>query len=187
MPDAGTNAPPALATSTASPMVQCARVDHSEIELNRFADMYRTEYPRLVAVAAALTGDRDGAQDLAQDTLVKALIRWERVSTLDSPGAWCQHVIINACRSRLRRRVTELRFLASLRRSDAIVAAPSPDTLAFWEAVRKLPTRPRTVVALYFAADLSSVQIAALLGIPEGTVRTDLTAARRVVMRELRN
>ena len=40
-------------------MVQCGRVDHSEIALNRFDDMYRTEYPRLVAVAAALTGDRD--------------------------------------------------------------------------------------------------------------------------------
>jgi DNA-directed RNA polymerase specialized sigma24 family protein len=41
------------------------------------------------------------------------------------------------------------------------------------------------VVALHFGADLSSVQIAEVLGIPEGTVRSDLATARRVVMAAL--
>ena len=77
-----------------------------------FDAVYRREYPGLIAVAAALTGDRDGAQDLVQDTMVKAFIRWDRVSHLDRPGAWCHHVLVNACRSRLRRRATEWRYLS---------------------------------------------------------------------------
>lgn len=150
-----------------------------------FDAVYRREYPGLIAVAAALTGDRDGAQDLVQDTMVKAFVRWDRVSQLDRPGAWCHHVLVNVCRSRLRRRATEWRYLSRLRRNEPTTPEPSPDTLAFWTVVRTLPSRPRAVVALYFAADLSSVQIAEVLGVPEGTVRSDLVVARRVVMNAL--
>jgi len=150
-----------------------------------FDAVYRREYPGLIAVAAALTGDRDGAQDLVQDTMVKAFIRWDRVSHLDRPGAWCHHVLVNACRSRLRRRATEWRYLSRLRRDEPTSPAPSADTVAFWTVVRTLPSRPRAVVALYFGADLSSVQVAEVLGVPEGTVRSDLAVARRLVMNAL--
>ena len=150
-----------------------------------FDAVYRHEYPALIAVAGALTGDRDGAQDLVQDTMVKAFVRWDRVSLLERPGAWCHHVLVNACRSRLRRRTTERRHLARLRRAEPTSPGPSAETVAFWTVVRTLPFRPRTVVALYFGADLSSVQIAEVLGIPEGTVRSDLAAARRVVISAL--
>jgi RNA polymerase sigma-70 factor (ECF subfamily) len=151
-----------------------------------FDDIYRLEYPGLVAVATAMTGDRDGAQDLVQDTMVRAFINWTKVSRLERPGAWCHHVLLNVCRSRLRRRATELRF-ASRHRHVTQTPEPTPDTVAFWTAVRTLPSRPRAVVALYFAGDLTSIQIGAILGIPEGTVRSDLAAARPIVMNALRS
>lgn len=151
-----------------------------------FETVYRSEYPGLVAVAAAITGDRDSAPDLVQDTMVKAFVRWNRIAAMERPGAWCHHVLVNACRSRLRRRATERRFLAVFSRREPVTAPPSDDVIAFWDLVRTLPERHRTVVALYFAGGMTSVEIAEVLGVPEGTVRSDLSVARRVVMRSLR-
>ena len=113
-----------------------------------FDAVYAREYPGLIAVAAALTGDRDGAQDLVQDTMVKAFLRWERVSPLDRPGAWCHHVLVIACRSRMRRRATEWRHLSRLRRVERTSPEPSATTVAFWTVVWTLPSRHRAVVAL---------------------------------------
>lgn len=152
-----------------------------------FESVYRSEYPGLIAVAAALTGDRDGANDLVQDTMVKAFVRWERVSRMERPGAWCHHVLVNACRSRLRRRRTERAYLASIGSDVVQSPGPSADVIAFWQVVRTLPIRPRTVVALYFGAGLTSVEISEALGVPEGTVRSDLMTARRLVVRALRD
>jgi RNA polymerase sigma factor (sigma-70 family) len=146
-----------------------------------FEDLYRIEYPALVAVATAMTGSRRDGEDLVQDTMVKAFVQWPRVARLERPGGWCHRVLVNACRSRLRRRRTERRFLERARRDEATVAEPSADVLAFWAAVRTLPDRPRAVVTLYFAGDRSTSEIASILGCPEGTVRSDLSRARVVL------
>jgi RNA polymerase sigma-70 factor (ECF subfamily) len=171
---------------TVEPMVlHCGAVPDPYLT-SGFEDVYRREYPGLIAVASAMTGDRDGAQDLVQDTMVRAWTRWDHVATLARPGAWCHHVLVNVCRSRLRRRTTEWRYLARQRRSEPTTPGPSPDTVAFWAAARTLPARPRSVVALYFAAEFTSAQIGEILGIPEGTVRSDLSIARGVIMNALR-
>ena len=55
---------------------------------------------------------------------------------------------------------------------------PSPEALVFWGAVRRLPVRHQQVVALYYAADLTVDDVARVLTVPAGTVRSDLTRAR---------
>ena len=80
-------------------------------------------------------------------------MRWGRVRGLERPGAWCHHVLVNACRSRLRRRRTEMRYLSRQRRHEPSAPEPSAATIAFWDLVRTLPARPRSVVALYFGAE----------------------------------
>jgi RNA polymerase sigma factor (sigma-70 family) len=150
-----------------------------------FEDLYRVEYPALVGVARAMTGDLRDGEDLVQDTMVKAFIHWGRVGRLERPGAWCHRVLINACRSKLRRRRTEWRYQTRASRDEPVVAGPSPDVLAFWAVVRTLPSRPRMVVALYFAGDRTAAEIASILGCPEGTVYSDLSRARVVLAEHL--
>jgi RNA polymerase sigma-70 factor (ECF subfamily) len=150
-----------------------------------FEPFYRIEYPGLVAVATALTGDLRDGEDLVQDTMVKAFLHWGRLSGWARPGAWCHRVLMNLCRSKWRRQRTEKRYLAQLRPGEHTVDGPSPDIVAFWVAVRMLPTRPRRVVALYYAADRTTAEVAAILGCPEGTVRSDLARAREVLSAEL--
>jgi RNA polymerase sigma-70 factor, ECF subfamily len=143
-----------------------------------FEMLYRREYPGLVAVAEALSGGRRDAEDLVQDTMVRALLSWRRVGSLERPGGWCHRVLLNLCSSWRRRRRTEARWLSRQRVDEPSVGGPSPETVAFWAAVRQLPSRPRTAVALYYGADRSVIEVASILGVPEGTVRSDLTRAR---------
>ena len=151
-----------------------------------FEDVYRREYPGLVAVATALTGALRDGEDAVQDTMVKAFVRWGDVGQLDRPGAWCHRVLLNACRSRWRRRRTELRFWSRLPRDERSTPEPSADVMAFWALVRELPSRPRMSVTLHYAGERTMAEIAAILGVPEGTVRSDIARTRVVITAALR-
>jgi RNA polymerase sigma-70 factor (ECF subfamily) len=150
-----------------------------------FEDFYRREYPALVGVATALVGSLESGEDLVQDTMVKSLVRWRAVQRLDRPGGWAHRVLLNACTSWWRRRRTEAMYMARQRRAEATVEGPSADALNFWAAVRLLPERHRTVMVLHYAGDRSVEEVAAILSIPEGTVRSDLTRARAALATQL--
>jgi RNA polymerase sigma-70 factor, ECF subfamily len=143
-----------------------------------FETFVRDTYPGLVGVATALTGNGHDAQDMVQDTMLKAFTGWGRVQHLDHPAGWAHRVLVNRCVGWWRRRRTEANYLARLRREEAVSAGPSPESVAFWQAVRCLPARHQQVVALYYAADLSVDEVANVLTVPSGTVRSDLTRAR---------
>lgn len=143
-----------------------------------FDTFVRSTYPGLVGVATALTGTVHDAEDLVQDTMLKAFVHWKRVRDYEHPQGWAHRVLVNRCRGWFRRRRTEARFLASLRREASTTAGPSATTVAFWQAVRHLPERHQQVVALYYAADMSVDEVAGVLAVPSGTVRSDLTRAR---------
>jgi RNA polymerase sigma-70 factor (ECF subfamily) len=150
-----------------------------------FEELYRREYPSLVAVARALTGDRYDGEDLVQDTMVKAFVKWDRIQRFQKPGAWCLRVLSHACRDHWRRGRTRARFLARQRPSEPTSAGPGVEFVAFWQAVRGLPERPRLVVTLYYAGDRSIAEVAAIVNVPEGTVKSDLARARAVLMTEM--
>ena len=153
------------------------------VDLGRsFEEFYRAEYPALIGVARAFVGVANG-EDLVQDTMVRSLARWGTVQRLDRPGGWAHRVLLNACTSWFRRRRTEERFFARLRREEPATAGPSEEAVALWAATRQLPDRYRTVIALHYAGDRSVAEVADILGIPEGTVRSDLTRARAALAR----
>jgi RNA polymerase sigma-70 factor (ECF subfamily) len=150
-----------------------------------FEDVYRREYPGLVAVATALTGDVRDGEDVVQDTMVKAFVRWGDVSQLERPGAWCHRVLLHACRSRWRRRRTEARYWGRVRPQERSIADPSAEVMVFWGLVRELPSRPRVAVTLHFAGERTLAEIASILEVPEGTVRSDIARARTVIVAAL--
>jgi RNA polymerase sigma-70 factor, ECF subfamily len=155
------------------------------IDVGSFEDLYRREFPNLVAVARALTGHREASEDLVQDTMVKTFVNWRRVQHFGRLGAWCLRVLTNACTGRWRQQRTAQRYLDRQRRTEPVTPGPSVEFVGFWTAVRRLPERPRLVVTLYYAGDRSIADIASIVRVPEGTVKSDLARARTVLMVEV--
>jgi RNA polymerase sigma-70 factor (ECF subfamily) len=142
-----------------------------------FESFYRREYSKLLAIATALSGSFEDGEDIVQDTLFAALIRWDKVGRLQRPGGWCHRVLLNRCRGWWRRRTVRLRHGALACRPEPL-PGPEPDFIGFWAAVRDLPERPRHVVVLRYIGEHTTTEIAEILDIPHGTVRSDLTRAR---------
>jgi len=174
---------PAPAPAAIALLNRTVNIDDIPLRYADFESMYRREYPAMFSVASALSG-ADG-EDLVHDAMVRALLNWNRVQRLERPGGWCHRVLINLCRSRWRRNRTAANYLARQRRHEPSTPEPSAEAFAFWVAVRELPVRQRTVVALYYAGDHPTAEIALILDVPAGTVRSDLTRARQWLATEL--
>jgi RNA polymerase sigma-70 factor, ECF subfamily len=148
-----------------------------------FEEVYRRELVPISAVAIALTGDRELGADLAHEAMLRAFRDWQRVGAMDRPGAWIRRVVINLARDLHRRRERETRALRRLHRREAAPAA-DPDG-RFWRAVGDLPERQREAVVLRYVEDLPVGEIATVLDVSDGTVKTSLSRARRTLARSL--
>lgn len=145
-----------------------------------FRAFYEAHVDRVMAVAVALTSDRAAAEDVTQEAFARAYREWRRVGEYDQPGAWVRKVAVNLTRSRWRKLRNEARGLAR-------VGAPPPDDppelppadAAVWRAVRRLPHRQATAIALHYVDGLSVAEIADLTGVAEGTTKSDLHRGRK--------
>lgn len=147
---------------------------------------YEREYPRMVALAVAVSGSRLASEDLAQEAMIRAHRHWSRISTYEKPGAWLRRITINLSTSWLRRRQAESRAKARVllgRRQ--ILTVPEPDDVV-WSAVADLPDQQRAAVALFYLEDRSVADIASILGCAEGTAKTHLHRGRQTLSDRLR-
>jgi RNA polymerase sigma-70 factor (sigma-E family) len=152
----------------------------------RFEYFYLQEYPTVVALAYALSGNRTGAEDIAQEAFLRAYRDWDRVGSYEHQAAWVRRVAANLATSGLRRRLVEVRALTRLAgRWEPAVDPLAAHNAEFWAAVRTLPRRQAQAVALYYFQDLSVQQTATVLGCAEGTVKAHLAKARRALARQL--
>lgn len=127
---------------------------------------------RLVGSMVLFCGDRDVAEELAQEALARAIERWSRVSRYASPEAWTYRTAFNLARSRARRRAAER--CANERYAQRSRPAALPDTptaLALRDAVRALPARQREAVVARFYAGMSVDEAADALRCAPGTVK----------------
>jgi RNA polymerase sigma-70 factor (ECF subfamily) len=135
-------------------------------------------------VAHAVLGDPDEADDAAQDGFLSALVKLAQYDQRRPFGPWLMRIVANAATDRRRRR--------TVRRAEPldpslIGGGPRPDTLAVRSelgerlraALGELPLRRRTAVVLFDVEGYSHAEIAGILGIPEGTVRSEVFHGRR--------
>lgn len=142
-----------------------------------FAAYVAARLPALLRFAHALTGNRDDAADLVQDTLLKVGLHWERIRRDDAAGvdAYVRRAIANGRVSRWRRRRGETLVADVPERVAAHVDPLEHEPL--WQALRGLPARQRAVIVLRYYDDLTEAEIAATLGISTGTVKSQASRA----------
>jgi RNA polymerase sigma-70 factor, ECF subfamily len=150
-------------------------------DLSAFSQVMAAEQPRLLAQALAFCGDPDQAQDLVQETMIAA---WKSFSRFDGSCrlfTWLYVILLRQHQRMLgwfSRRLpvaTLAQQLAAARNEPALEpGVGSEDDSVLRAMVEALPQRHREVVRLRFYGEASENEIAAALGISEGTVKSRL-------------
>jgi len=148
-----------------------------------FEALYAAHFTPLTTQLFAYFGDRQEAQDVVQEAFSRAWARWRAVSTYDDPVAWVRRVAWNLATSSVRRARVAAAFRRRYRPEHA--AQPSPDRVALLTALTSLPARQRQAIVLHYLADMRVDEIAALMQVSGGTVKSWLYRARTSLAREL--
>jgi RNA polymerase sigma-70 factor (ECF subfamily) len=169
-----------------------------------FDDLVRRHDARVLRVCHRILGDADAALDAAQETFVRAWRALRQFHGDSRFSTWLTRIAINQCRNELRRRRTvkhtqPLSLDAPAGGTDGsprdAVRAPGPDpyeeargrevSAALSVALAEIDDEAREVLLLRDAEDLSYEEIAEILEVPVGTVRSRLHRARNEVRRRL--
>lgn len=147
-------------------------------EAQHIEEVYLSSRTALTRLAFLLVGNTDEAQDIVQSVFATAAGRW---ASIEDPHAYLRRAVVNRANDVHRR---ALRRVAA-QPVDRHSGPAEPNLDGVWQFVQSLPSAQRAVIVLRYYADLSLVDIAALLGRPASTVRSDLRRALSKLKRYL--
>jgi RNA polymerase sigma-70 factor (sigma-E family) len=133
-----------------------------------FEDFVRARGSALLRYGYVLTGNADDAADLVQEALLKLSDGWRRVRNKDNPESYVRTIMARQHISWWRRRRRE-------HLTDDVPEGSYTDSHSFgelWKELATLPRKQRAVLVLRYYEDLSDQDIAEILGISRGTVRS---------------
>ena len=140
-----------------------------------FTETVRRMTPEMYRVAVAILWNDADATDAMQDAILRAWEKRDRLRDEDKLPAWLMRILVNRCRTMLRRR----KFRA-LPLDEAINApSPAPPDVGLWEALKALPEKYRLPIVLHHVEGYDLQQVAAMLQLPVQTVRGRLFYARK--------
>ena len=131
---------------------------------------------RLFAIARLSLRDTDLAEDATQETLVRAWRDLPMLRDVDRFDAWLYRLLVRACTDAGRDRRRWQAGLVLMPREPAVGDASRAlaDRDELDRGLQRLPTEQRTLLVLRYYADLSVPEVADVLGVPAGTVKSRL-------------
>lgn len=152
-------------------------------ERAEFATWYQDLHPRVLAALTIAAGSSEVAADATSEAFLRAYVRWDHVRVMASPNGWLYQVALNLVRRRARRLLREHDVLRRAAPRETV----APDALQpeVWDAVRALPARQRTAVALRYVLDLPEAEVGVVMGVTRGAASSYLTTARRTLATSL--
>ncbi len=145
-----------------------------------FAAYMAARQPSLLRTAYLLTGDRHTAEDLVQTSLAKLYLAWDKVQRRELVDGYVRRILVNEHNSLWRRPWKRREISSDELPERAGRAHEEPDSVqsaALWDFVQTLPKRQRAVIVLRFYEDLSEAEVADLLGVSVGTVKSQSSRA----------
>ena len=160
--------------------------------IDDFESIVRQHRPRVFRFLLASLRDKESAENLTQDCFVRAFKARDQFRGDSNLGTWLMHIAANLVRdheanSRLKFWRRKLRsdvdpndlsdWIPDQQRSPEAIALAKEQVEAIWKAASTLSERQRTVFLLRFVEDMDLLEIAAVTGMKEGTVKTHLFRA----------
>jgi RNA polymerase sigma-70 factor (sigma-E family) len=143
-----------------------------------FRDYVTTRRAALLRMACLLTGNEADGEDLLQAALAKTFVAWRRIQDRTALDGYVRRAMVNTHISWWRRRRVEEYPTDEL--PDQPVQDHARDSElhdSLGRALRRLPERMRTAVVLRYYEDMTEAEIAGLLGISLGTVKSTVSRA----------
>jgi RNA polymerase sigma-70 factor (sigma-E family) len=149
----------------------------------QFGALFDAHYLSLCRLAYVLLGDAARAEDVVQEAFLRTFAGWGRLRQPDLAHVYLRKAVLNQCRSSLRRRVTEWRVNSVTAAAERTRGGDGFEErralrLDVNTAVRALPPRQREAVVLRYFLDLGEIEIASVMGVNVGTVKSQLAKAR---------
>jgi RNA polymerase sigma-70 factor (sigma-E family) len=145
--------------------------------------LYRAQAVGLIRLAYVMLGDRAAAEDVVQDAFFGLYRRWDRLTDPGGALPYVRSSVLNGCRTALRRRALGRRVTEyqppSVSAEAAVLGREEREEVMF--AVRQLPDRQREAVVLRFYLELPEPEIARVMGIRPGTVRSAVHRALKAL------
>jgi len=150
------------------------RRDHEE-----FSAFAAASHDRLRRTAYLLCGDWHRASDIVQEALIRVYVAWPRLDTSGGLPAYARRAVVSVAIDQSRKRSSSERPTASDRQSASSydLAGEVSDRQALLQALATLPPRQRACVVLRYFEDLPVAEVAALLKVSDGTVKSQTARA----------
>ena len=172
-------------------------------DAGQFEAFVRRYQDMVFATAVRLLGNPADAEDVAQTVFLRAFQRFGEIGSSPAAPGWLKTVTRNACLNHLSRYRARWRFFSELRQPDAGEAEAgyeaglvSDDSVELdlqqaelhehlEDAVCRLPDHQRIPIVLFHFEDMSYQDIAVVLGVSLGKVKTDIHRGREALRRQL--
>jgi len=162
-------------------------VSQAEEREGGFTPILGLELDRAYRVAGRILGNSADAEDAIQEALERAWASWHTLRTPGAAPGWFWRILVNGCRSRLRKRrsqpVRDIGEAVDFGVSDPFQATLARDVVG--RAMHVLNDDQRVAVALRYWGELTVPEIADRMRVPEGTVKSRLHSALAALRREL--
>jgi RNA polymerase sigma-70 factor (ECF subfamily) len=194
VPDETSSAPAHPATGSADRLAGFTDAEllraHVDGDRDAFTQLFHRHRDRLWAVALRTLADREDAADALQDALLSAHRAAARFRGDAAVTTWLHRIVVNACLDRIRRRQAHPTVpLPDGSRADdsgrwtggVEPAAPAPDhdtALVIQQALAQLPAEQRAAIILVDVQGYPVAEVAVLLGVAEGTVKSRCARGR---------